>query len=260
MNIVPISAGDVSDEPNWRDLQSYDWIDTLPRRALAWEFLRRNGEYRRTFKETADHLTPSEAWPLVCLENPERDARKAQPLWRSDTCDEVLALRAAPPLDDTILARLNLARLKCRVTVTRHETTDHLHLLFAQAARYLQLEIQGQSDLENAALLMPALSPRHLAEKRALAFKRLSDLADCGELRPHLYPHDRRAARYKRVLQVLDGAMSGARHREIAGVVFGTDRVAHDWRAGDNHLRDHIRRAIAQGRRLVESEYRKLLG
>jgi hypothetical protein len=256
MNIVPISLGG-PDMPDWHDPQSYDWIDSLPRRALAWEFLRRNAHYRGA--AVAEPPALGENWPLVRLEDPMRDARTAHPLWRSDACDDVVALHAAPQISDTILPRLLLTRLRCRVTVTRHEAIDRLHLLFSQAGRFLQLEIQGQSDLETASLMMPALSPRHLAEKRALALRRLSDLAAYGELRPHLYPHDRRAGRFKRVLQTLDGALAGARHREIASAVFGAERVERDWRAGENHLRDHIRRAIGQGKRLVENDYRKLL-
>lgn len=254
MNIVPIPTQVVG--PNWQDPQCYDWLDALPRRALAWEFLRRNANYRQSYVRIEAQQTITPAWPLVRAEDPDRDARSAQPLWRSDACDEVLALRAAPPLDDALLARLSLSRLRCRVVVTRHEAMNRVHLLFAQAGRYLQLEIQGQTDLEAAALLMPAVAPRPLAEKRALALRRLADLADCGELRAHLY----RAGRFKRLLQVLDGAMAGARHREIAAAVFGAERIARDWRTGENHLRDHIRRAIGQGRTLVDGGYRKLLG
>jgi hypothetical protein len=74
----------------------------------------------------------------------------------------------------------------------------------------------------------------------------------------NLYPLDRRAGRFWRILQVLDGAVAGLRQREIASVVFGSERVNREWQV-ESHLRDHIRRTIAQGRQLVKCGNRRLL-
>ena len=62
-----------------------------------------------------------------------------------------------------------------------------------------------------------------------------------------------------RILQALDGAMTGARHRDIAISLFGERRVLADWGLPDNHLRDHVRRAIAQGRMLMDGGFARLL-
>ena len=59
--------------------------------------------------------------------------------------------------------------------------------------------------------------------KRNLALRRLSDLAEHGELRDHLYPAESRAPRFARILQALDGALAGARHRDIAVSLFGVN-------------------------------------
>jgi hypothetical protein len=42
------------DEPNWRRQETYDYIDQLSPAGLAWEFLRRNADYRRDY----DRLMP----------------------------------------------------------------------------------------------------------------------------------------------------------------------------------------------------------
>ncbi|WP_246495724.1 transcriptional regulator domain-containing protein [Ameyamaea chiangmaiensis] len=41
----------MSEEENWRSEAAYDYIDQLTTSELAWEFLRRNPDYRRSFQE-----------------------------------------------------------------------------------------------------------------------------------------------------------------------------------------------------------------
>ena len=40
--------GDSYIAPDWRDADTYAYTQSLPRRAWAWEFLRRNPAYRRS--------------------------------------------------------------------------------------------------------------------------------------------------------------------------------------------------------------------
>lgn len=44
------SAGD---KQGWRQDARYRYTDTLPRRAWAWEFLRRNPDYRKTWADVS---------------------------------------------------------------------------------------------------------------------------------------------------------------------------------------------------------------
>lgn len=41
----------MSEEESWRSEAAYDYIDQLTTSDLAWEFLRRNPDYRTTFQE-----------------------------------------------------------------------------------------------------------------------------------------------------------------------------------------------------------------
>jgi hypothetical protein len=45
----------MSEDENWRSEAAYDYIDKLTPGDLAWEFLRRNPEYRRSYKELVAH-------------------------------------------------------------------------------------------------------------------------------------------------------------------------------------------------------------
>lgn len=134
-----------------------------------------------------------------------------------------------------------------------------VHVVFAEDGRHFQLMIQYRP-FSGEELFTPALSPLSMTAKRYRALKRLADLAQYGALRSHLYPPETRAPRYALILQALDGALAGARHRDIAVGLFGRDRVGRDWSLPGNHLRDHVRRAIAQGRALLGDGALRLIG
>ncbi len=71
----------------------YDWLLHLPRTAWAWEWLRRNADYRaewerrRTRGALASLLKPDSRWPLVRLRRPGA---------RRTNGDGVLAARGVP--------------------------------------------------------------------------------------------------------------------------------------------------------------------
>jgi hypothetical protein len=71
--------------PNWRDPEAYTWMAGLPRTAWAWEFLRRNPDYRTAHDA---HITvalqsnepehqDALPWGLLRFEDPARDVRVA---------------------------------------------------------------------------------------------------------------------------------------------------------------------------------------
>lgn len=151
----------------------------------------------------------------------------------------------------------DLDRLSCQMQMI--EDRDVTHIVFAHQGRHLQLEMHMRPNA-GSGILTPAVAPACLSAKRTLALKRLDDLAEYGTLREHLYPAEARAPRMARILQALDGAMTGARHRDIAISLFGERRVLADWGLPDNHLRDHVRRAIAHGRTLMSGGFARLLG
>jgi len=131
--------------------------------------------------------------------------------------------------------------------------------LLAQDGRSLQLTIFGSTPLDDALLLTPALPVARHAKSRLLAVRRLTDVVRHGWLRPALYQRERQSKRLARVIQALDGWLAKAPQREIAAALFSPERVAKDWPDSRNHLRDHVRRAIAYGRDLMAARYRRFL-
>jgi hypothetical protein len=257
MNVVLKRAELLPPTVDWRDGDSYLWLMTLPRPALAWEFVRRSPAYRAVYNSN-DLSEHGAAWPMVRLEDPCLDARHAVPAWTGGVCDEILPLRTGARPQEAIRAAINVDRLRCQMT-TIEEDAGTTHVLFAEQGRQLHLAIEVDTTT-GLALMTPALAPMPLTVKRNLALRRLSDLAEHGELREHLYPAESRAPRFARILQALDGALAGARHRDIAVSLFGERRVTQDWASPDNHLRDHVRRAVAQGRTMMAKGFVRLLG
>jgi hypothetical protein len=195
---------------------------------------------------------------MVRLENPCLDARYVVPAWDSGVCEEVLPVKTGMTPQEAVRSVMDVDHLRCRMTVI-DEREGHTHVVFAERGRQLHLDVEVQ-EAAGAGLLTPAVAPASIANKRVLALRRLSDLVEHGALREHLYPAESRAPRFARVLQALDGALAGARHRDIAISLFGDRRVSQDWSSPDNHLRDHVRRAVAQGRTMMTDGFVRLLG
>lgn len=198
---------------------------------------------------------PSGLWCV--FEDPDRDARDANVLWRREACGGVLPVAALAHPGDGTSRQFAFDRVQCRVTT--HRELDMQHVLFAEGGRSFQLEVSGDQPLHDAILLTPALPICKLASSRLLGVKRLSDLTTHGHLRPTLYPKDRRAPRLIRVAQALDGWLGEASHREIGTALFGTARVDRDWNHPGGHMRDQVRRAISYGRTLMDGGYQRFL-
>jgi hypothetical protein len=185
------------------------------------------------------------------------DAHQAVPAWTKTACDEILPVVSGEPPLMALRSALDMDRLSCRMRVIQDRETHHV--IFSHQGRQLQLEVVTRPNA-GVGIFTPAVTPTALAGKRTLVLRRLADLAEHGTLREELYPAEARAPRLARILQALDGALTGARHRDIAISLFGERRVLQDWGLPDNHLRDHVRRAIAHGRMLMTGGFSRLLG
>lgn len=45
--------------PEWRDESAYEYLNELSVEGLAWEFLRRNADYRREYETAANDGSPA---------------------------------------------------------------------------------------------------------------------------------------------------------------------------------------------------------
>lgn len=66
---------------HWYPTAAYLYILHLDGPALAWEYLRRNPDYRRDWLRRRRRPDAAQAWSLRLLEDPALDARDAHPAW-----------------------------------------------------------------------------------------------------------------------------------------------------------------------------------
>ncbi len=66
---------------HWYPTAAYLYTLHLDGPALAWEYLRRNPDYRRDWLRRRRRPDAAHAWGLRLLEDPALDARDAHPAW-----------------------------------------------------------------------------------------------------------------------------------------------------------------------------------
>lgn len=106
---------DRSAEP-WYPTAAYLYVLHLDDPALAWEYLRRNPDYRRDWLRHRRRPEAANAWGLRLLEDPVRDARDAHPAWFPDH-DSVLQFYpdADPPPCAAVFAFWRIPGHKCLI-------------------------------------------------------------------------------------------------------------------------------------------------
>jgi hypothetical protein len=237
---------------------AYEWLLQLSAEGWAWEFLRRNPDYRRdyvAFSQVESDLASSAAlrWGLLKFEDPDIDAREAIVFWSPKHCRSVLSVVAAGDLPDCPSGgECRMAGVKCRISVFEASGSSHRHVLYSCEGLFLQLAIAGANygDLSRVKLLVEAF-PQRGGDHRLLALRRLADLFQHRRMRRQLYARQRRGPRLSHIVQILDAHAKSPRHRATAREVFGEEKADGEW----DNLRDHVRRAVAAGRKLTQSGY-----
>ncbi len=271
-----IRGGVPTRQPDWRDRSHYDYTASLSRRGWAWEFLRRNPEFRKASRALNPNLvsvdSPSPAfrtvaivkalhaledWGVFYCDDFDKTAQEAMVFWRPEDCPFVISVEAreVPP---RISGRwFSLRGLRCRTTIVSGPDGNEHALLFDRG-RCVQLLWRGASITEDRLLVTAEIDiTTERADPQLKTARRFRSLARFGELRPGLFPPTERADRLRLVLQALDGSLAGARYRDIAARVFGAG--AEDWADPRRHAKDRARHAVRRGRALMEGRYRDLL-
>jgi hypothetical protein len=241
----------------WRASAAYLYVLRLDGASLAWEYLRRNPDYRRDwFLYSHDRNCIAKRWQLASLEDPGMDARVVQPLWQPEPALSV-RLTADAGDDAGEAARFSLWTIAGRKALV-HDSRRLVLLVFLDG-RTLRIELGGNvSDGQAFAYVVPA-GLRAQARWNAVAASRCllegtrAPTTSAVQTRP-----DRVALAHMRSLQALDGALAGASQREIASAVFGHSHVDDKWHA-DSELRAQTRYLIRRGQALMRGDYGRLV-
>lgn len=219
------------------------WLDSL---ASAWEYLRRNPDYRldwlRLHRRPLAAQQAAQRWGLRLLEDPALDAREAHPAWLPGHSAVVqLYPDADPPLDATAFAFWRIPGHKQLL----HDGKG-LALIARSPGHCLRFSLAA--GLEDG--MAVAYAHRGGATAPACSHAPGTALADA---KPRPTPA---ALLELHTLQALDATLSGASLREVGEGLFGADAVA-DWYS-DGGLRSKVRRLVRRGDALMRGGYRHL--
>ena len=241
---------------HWHPSAAYLYVLHLDGPALAWEYLRRNPEYRLAWQHH-QHRPQHEAqrWGLRLLEDPARDARDAHPDWFPDPASVVQVYPDADPTDDALLFQL------WRIPGRKQLMHDGKRLVLTTHLIDRKLRMAISPALEDGMPYAYAVRAGRQLREHWRAIEADLAMLDADNAHHSAIATDRpgrTAMLHMRTLQALDGTLAGASQRGVAEVLFGITAVAERW-YDDSDLRAQVRRLIRRGQTLMGGGYRHLL-
>ncbi len=241
---------------HWHPSAAYLYVLHLDGPALAWEYLRRNPEYRRVWqRHRRRQQHEAHRWDLRLLEDPARDARDAHPDWFPDPASVVQVYPDADPADDALLFQL------WHIPGRKQLMHDGKRLVLTTQLVDRKLRMAISPALEDGMAYAYAVRAGCQLRERWRAIEAelaMLDAAIAHRTAIAAGRPGRTSMLHMRTLQALDGTLAGASQRGVAEVLFGITTVAERW-YDDSDLRAQVRRLIRRGQTLMGGEYRRLL-
>ncbi|MFL4083843.1 DUF2285 domain-containing protein [Pseudomonas aeruginosa] len=243
------------DAEQWYPTAAYLYVLQLDDLALAWEYLRRNPEYRRDWRVRQRRPEAAQRWGLRLLEDPRLDARDAHPVWFPDHPALIHLYPDVDPMPDSVVFDF------WRLPGSKSLVHDGRRLLLTTRWPGYCLRLTVAPGLEQGMAYVHAVRAcaRPCARYCALAAEldRLAVAADVAPLAAARFRPNPAALLELHTLQALDATLAGASLREVAAGLFGPAAVADAWHA-DSGLRSKVRRLVRRGRTLMLGGYRRL--
>jgi hypothetical protein len=253
-------AAEIGSELDWHSAQSYAPLLLADRSLFAWEWLRRDPQYRAAAERTscaalADRPDRSaEAFGLVAFERPQLGVPHGRPMWRSDVHLRVLAVErcAGAPRDSFLLEGMGEF-----ATLMISKGTEHL--LLSDGLRAIRLDGPAGTFGEGPVSLRYRISGLATAEPLALTLRRFLALARSGRFAVSLHPREPRARRWVLALRTCDALTAGASQRNIAEVLLSRSVTAPNWRVRESSVRSQVQRLVRNAASFSRGQYRSLL-
>ena len=256
-----------------RKREDYAYTRDLDKSGWAWEFLRRNETFQRDYILSGD-ASPSpnphtsgtscyfalEAdllagkWGLLCFPDYKKSAVEIDVFWQPALRSSHLRLRINAndgESDDCLaLADFNCRRAMLRQNGIEHVTiqdrTESVHLTIydgslLDAPCHVTFEIDGMARVNSG-----------ISAMQTLVKLRQKDGSDA-------WNSMMRDGKYFDYLVALDGRLAGRTYRDIAEVLYGTDRIGPYWTDDSRGYKSKVRRAVERGLALMNGGYCELL-
>lgn len=215
---------------------------TVP--GFAWEFLRRNPEYRSEYGSRGARI--DHRWGLRFPVDPKLSADEADVFWRAEIAPGIVL----PIIGEDHQAANRLQEKQIVGVPRRADDGVHFRLIAG-----LQLLVQRATASPGPVLVVLSLDQDFGVRVRAVE---ALDRAVRGRGAPKSRLTAAQRSRLARMLVALDGAERHDSYRDIARSIFGDERVDREpWRTAS--IRDATIRLVRSGRSLMRGGYLRLL-
>jgi Uncharacterized conserved protein (DUF2285)/Family of unknown function (DUF6499) len=256
-----------------RRLEDYAYTMGLDRPGLAWEFLRRNASYIQdvqdnlgTIPKAAAHCSGAqvftlhdrdmlaENWGLVTSVDPTKCASDTTIFWLPSHMRSIIQCHAKPA-NDNQTELVNLTHFKGQKSVLVTNSCEYIVIQDSRSAA--RMVMTGISFLSGDCVLSFNFEGIQNAVSGLIALRELRQLICNSQSSVPL--HWSSNTKYRDYLVALDGHLAQRSYRDIAEVLYGSDRVKEVWTNETRHLKDKVRRAVQAGIELMNGGYVKLL-
>jgi Uncharacterized conserved protein (DUF2285)/Family of unknown function (DUF6499) len=256
-----------------RRLEDYAYTVGLDRPGLAWEFLRRNASYIHDVQDNPSSIPKAalhssgaqvftlrqremlaENWGLVTPVDPTKCAADATIFWLRSRMNSIIPCHANASTDNHAEA-VNLSHFRGQKSVLVTNSCEYVVIQDSRSAA--RMVITGKSFLSGDSILSFNFEGIQTALLALTALRELRQLmcnSDCSSS-----VNWSSNLKYRDYLVALDGHLAQRSYRDIAEVLYGSDRVKEVWTNETRHLKDKVRRAVQAGIELMNGGYVKLL-
>lgn len=233
----------------------------------AWEFLRRNPDYRRDYlKQASAHPCSTNAaknWGLLAWANPHSDAVTSNVFWSPRLLLGALRVSFEPLKPPSFskadaASRIVLSRLNCHMRTMQSEDGSQ-HIRLGGDTFWIQLYCPSPPIEADQAQLVVSLADFTNGHRVLDTTSHLFALHRAqGKSLPIQSPV-KQALRLSRMLRVHDICSAGGTYRDAAVALYGPEKVVAEWGASGRYSRDPIRRLCKRGAYYIGGGYRDLL-
>ena len=253
----------------WPDAADYHYLEHTSRTQFAWEWLRRDPDYRKLIpsirRTTARGFTIIEPAPAICrerwgclfIEDADITVPDVPILW--DPCLDTSILRVEARAAVTDRAGIfDLDRYASKAVLVKGDSGGEQCLLF-EGRHHIRLHVIAGTLLNGPVMLRFEIGWSEPFEPAISTLRRFLNLCRSGEMPPERPVPDRTAHRTILVLRVHDALAKGASIRDIGILLFGLARIEAEWRDPGESLKSQCRRLIASARAMADGGYKELL-
>lgn len=247
----------------------YAYLDRADAADLAWEWLRRDADYRQLVPSlprvgpfgcqlfplaTAD---VQRRWGCLNVAVADRRADANHLLWSAAVDPSVLAVAALPASTPAGTA-FDLADWGGRLTIVRGSLAEHV--LLRPGRGQLRFDVCSGTILQGPVRLLVDAT---LDDTAAMSAARINCFRKALSHDPPNCSSPRRGRAHVRqvaALRTFDALIDGASIRDVAITLFGEARVQAEWLDPGEAMKSTCRRLIALARRMSDGGYKSLLG